>query len=78
MRFDFNLNSFFPSISIEQILELEFNLAIYAHITNIEHRDFYEVLTLNEMLNNHISRKNEVASGKSGMSNVADMLGGKR
>lgn len=77
MRFDFTLNSFFPSITIDQILDIEFSLAIHANITNIEDRDFYEILSLKERLDNYIQKRNESMTGKSGNVNLMDMLGRK-
>jgi hypothetical protein len=48
---------------------------MYAHITNIDNRDFYEILSLKERLDNHIRKRNESASGNSGKVNLMDMLG---
>lgn len=75
MRSDFTLSSFFPSITIDQILDIEFSLAIHAHITNIEDRDFYEVLSLKERLDNYIQKRNESMSGSKSNVNLMDMLG---
>ena len=59
MRFDFKQTSFFPSISQDDISDLEFSLAYYLHIPDITHRDFYEVLSLKERLDNMLTKRNE-------------------
>jgi len=58
LRYDFNQTSFFPSISQDDIIDLEFSLAYYLHIPDINNRDFYEVLALKERLDDMLEKRN--------------------
>ena len=55
----FDQNSLFPHITLDEILEVEFNLSLHLHLPYFDNMDYYQFIWIFERLKKHIKENNE-------------------
>lgn len=79
MRYPFKKISLFPNISLNDVLEIEFQLGYAMGITPyFNDIEFFELVWMYERMAEQRQKENEEAKKNQGNMSIGDMIGGRR